>query len=143
MARNHCAVGLTCVNLWRMLGDEYKISTDPAYDKAGIRRVNLDPWYFTIPCKYGTIWPYGGDVLAIEIDYHNPTAQKVRAIPGVKVKHDGDKEKTFLFPLRLFADVARLCHPYRRPRLTPEQKAERAERLRQYHFQHRGSDQVS
>ena len=134
MGRDQRSDRLTCVDLWRTFGNEYKIVTDPAYDPTGIRRVNVDPWYFTIPCKFGTIWENGGDTLAVDIDYHDQIANKVRAIPGVTVKCDGDREKTFLFPLSLFARVARLVQPRRRRRMTPEQRAEAAKRLAKCHL---------
>ena len=125
---------MNCVDLWRTFGNEYKISTDPAYDSTGIRRDNLDPWYFTIPCKFGTIWAHGGDMLCVDIDYHDRTARKVGAIPGVRLKRDGDREKTYIFPAALFGEVAKLVKPHRRRQMTPEQRQEAAKRLAPYRF---------
>lgn len=117
-----------------MFGNEYKISTDPAYDPTGIRHDNLDPWYFTIPCKFGTIWAHGGKMLCIDIDYHDRIARKVGAIPGVRLKCDGDREKTFIFPVSLFGEVADLVKPRRRKQMTPKQRREAVKRLAPHRF---------
>ena len=125
---------MTCIDLWRTFGREYKIGTDPAYDTDGLRRANLDPWYFTVPCRFGTIWPHGGDMLCVDINYHARTAKKVGAIPGVRMKLDGDSEKTFIFPAAMFVEVAKLVKPYRRRQMTPEQREAAAKRLAPHRF---------
>ena len=134
MGRDKQAIGLTCVDLWRTFGSKYRIQTDPAYDPAGVRRENLDLWYFTIPCRFGTIWAHGGEMLCVDIDYHGRTARKVGAIPGVRLRFDGSREKTFIFPVALFGKVAKLVKPYRRRQLTPKQRAEAAKLLAPYRF---------
>ena len=126
--------GLTCVDLWRMFGDDYKITTDPAYEPTGINTSKLDPWYFTIPCKYGVIWPYGRQQLAICIDYHDQIANRVRALPGVWVLLDGDREKTFVFDVQMFKQVAAIVKPRKRKKLSSEQKNACSDRLRGHRF---------
>jgi hypothetical protein len=120
-----------CVNLREQFGDRFRIGHDPAAQTWGERR---DPWMLTIPCRRGVIYPHG-DLLAVEIDGHRRLAKRVAAIPGVSVYLDGDDEKTFLFPMEAFDAVAAVVRPKRRPQLTGQQRAERAERMRRVRAQ--------
>jgi hypothetical protein len=111
----------TCVNLCERFGDRYRVRHDPAADAPSQRK---DPWTMTIPCRSGAvIYPYGGDLLAVEIDYHTHLAKRLAAIPGVRPHQCGDGERTFLFPVELFDQVAKLVKPRLKRRLTPEQRA--------------------
>ena len=42
-----------------------------------------------------TIYPYGRDLLAVEVDHHPGVARKLLGIPGVTFHQDGEREKTF------------------------------------------------
>jgi hypothetical protein len=118
----------TCIDLRQRFGDRYRITWDPAYDSKGIHRDNLDPWYAQIPCRGGiTIYPVGGNDLAVECDYHRYLARRLAAIPGVVCTQDGDEEKTFRFPVDLFDQVAAIVEPKRRRVLTEDQKTRLAE----------------
>jgi hypothetical protein len=117
----------TCINLLALFGRDYRITFDPAYDPFHVPKDKLDPWMMQIPCERGIIYPFGGDRLAVEIDYRGPTARAVGALPGVVLHQDGDREKTFLFPLALFDKVAALVQPRKRRRLSPERRAALAE----------------
>jgi hypothetical protein len=88
----------------------------------------------TIPCRFGTICPHGGENLAIEVDGHPRIAKQVEAIPGVVLHQDGDDEKTFVFPLSLFDHVAAIVEPKRIKRLTDEQKSKLVEAGQFYQF---------
>lgn len=121
---------VSCIDLWRRFGHEYQVTIDPAYDAKGVRRDRLDPWYFVMLCKFGTIWPYGGDYLAVDVDHHPMAARKVSSLPLVSVLCDGDQEKTFLFPVSMFDQVAQAVRPRRRRKLSEEQRQACAARLR-------------
>ena len=121
------------IDLWRTFGDEFKITVDPSCTN-GMLRTDLDPWYFQIPCKYGTIWPWGRRQIAIDIDYHDQIANKVRAIPGVWAAHDGDREKTLVFDVSLFRQIANIVLPRKRRRLSADQRAACIEKLATYRF---------
>jgi hypothetical protein len=83
-----------------------------------------DPWMMTIPCRSGAvIYPYGGDLLAVELDHHPKMAKRLAVIPGIRPHQCGDGERTFLFPVELFDQVAALVKPRVKRRLTPEQRA--------------------
>src|SRR5262245_28284524 len=114
----------TCLNLWERFGREYRIGFDPAYDHRNVPRDKLDPWMMTIPCHKGVIYPFGGDVLAVEVDHHPSAAHKLVAVPGVRIHQDGGSggEITFTFPADSFDAVAAIVQPKRRRRLSPEQR---------------------
>ena len=44
---------------------------------------------------------------------HSKKANQVAAIPGVLVHQDGDDEKTFVFPVTLFPEIAAIVEPKR------------------------------
>lgn len=128
----------TCIDLAARFGGRYRITWDEA---AGPRPT--DPWLMQIPCQAGTIYPHGGDKLALELDYHRHLAKRVAAIPGVRLHQDGDHEKTFVFPSDLFDAVAAIVQPKRRRQLTPEQKQSAVDRLAKYQFRPAAQDQVT
>ena len=123
-----------CINLRQAYGEDFRIGIDPAYDAPGLHLDKLDPWCFILPCRYGCIWPYGGQVLAVDIDYHGRVAKKVAELRGVWVLCDGDREKTYLFHARMFDQVAALVMPRRRRKMSEEQKAANIDRLKPFQF---------
>jgi hypothetical protein len=74
-----------------------------------------------------------GDLLALEVDYHEHLAKRVAQLPGVRLHQAGDRERTYLFPVHLFDQVAEIVKPRRRRKcvLSPEQLARLAEHGRQ------------
>ena len=89
----------------------------------------------TIPGRFGTIYPYGRESLAVEVDGHPRIAKQVGSIPGIELHQDGDAEKTFVFPVNLFDQVAAIVEPRRVKRLTEEQRARLVEAGQVYRFQ--------
>jgi len=69
-----------------------------------------------------TIYPYGGDTLAVEVDRRPSIVARLTAIEGLQLHQDGDVEKTFLFDVSLFDQVAEVVKPRKRRRLTPTQR---------------------
>ena len=110
------------INLMQRFGKRYRISFDPAYDPKHRPNDKLDAWMMQIPCQRGTIYPYGGNELAVMVDYRPITAKQLADLPGVQLVQHGDHEKTFIFAVELFDEVAKLVKPRRRRRLTPEQR---------------------
>jgi len=125
---------LTCPNLRARFGDRYRITFDPAYDTKGRHRRTVDPWMMQLPCRFGVIYPHGGNLLAVEVDCHPKVAKALGAISGVVLYLDGDGEKTFLFPVDLFDQVAEVVKPYRRRQWTEEARRDVAERLARFQF---------
>jgi hypothetical protein len=118
----------TCVNLAARFGRDYKVTHDPAARSRGERR---DPWLAQLACRGRgvTIYPHGRDRLAVEVVGRPGVAKKLATTPGVELWQDGDGEKTFLFPVDRFTQVAAVVKPHRRRRLSAEQRAELAARL--------------
>jgi hypothetical protein len=114
---------MICLNLRERFGRRYRIAFDPCYDPKGVPRAKLDPWYMTLPCRLGIIYPVGADRLAVEVDYHPYIAKRLAALPGVVLTQDGDHEKTFTFPAEMFDQVAASVRPRRKKQLSAAQKA--------------------
>jgi hypothetical protein len=111
-----------CINLKERYGHRYRIAWDPA-DESGHRH----PWMMTMSCRRGTIYPYGGNLLAVDVDGHPITARRLAEL-GLRCTQDGDAEKTFVFPLERFEEVAALVLPRKR------RSSETADRLRSFRF---------
>jgi hypothetical protein len=117
----------TCLNLSELFGKRFRVSHDPAAVTPSDRK---DRWMMIIPCRTGAvIYPYGSNLLAVEIDYRTNLAKRLAAIPGVRLHQCGDREWTFVFALELFDQVAELVRPRRKRRQTPEQRAAGAANL--------------
>jgi hypothetical protein len=123
------------LNLVELFGDRYRITFDEAYNPSHVPRAKLDPWMMQIPCRGRgiTIYPHGGNVLAIEVDHRRNIAKALAALPGLKLWQDGD-EMTFLFDVALFPAVAEIVKPKRRPQYTAEQRDANRRRLANYAF---------
>jgi hypothetical protein len=119
-----------CINLRERLGNRFRISHDPAALTRGERN---DPWLMVVPCRFATIFPHGGDLLAVEANNHPRVAQQLAAL-GLQVWQNGDAEKTLLFGLDRFDEVADVVKPHRRRQWTEEQKQAVAQRLAPHLF---------
>lgn len=119
------------INLREQFGDRYRIGFDPAYDHRNVPRAKLDPSMMTIPCqgKGVTIYAYSDTHLAVDVDGRPGITKSLMTFPGLVLWQDGNIEKTFLFPVSLFPEVAQIVKPRRRPRLTDEQREARRQAL--------------
>jgi hypothetical protein len=86
---------------------EFRVTLDPAAES------RADPWLYQIPGRYGVIYPYGGDRLAVEVDGHPEIARRLGALRA-KLVQDGDDEKTFTFHVSLFKQVAGIIRVFRK-----------------------------
>ena len=111
-----------CINLMDRFGSKYKIGWDECYDPKGRPKEKLDPWYMTIPCERGTIYPHGDTKLGVMVDYRPITAKRLVESGVCELNQDGDHEKTFLFDISDFSIVAEIVKPRRKRRLTAEQR---------------------
>ena len=94
-----------CINLRERFGQQYRIGFDEAAENRN------DPWTMNFPCRWGTIYPHSAEMLALDLDGHPKVAKQVAVIPGIVLHQDGNEEKTFLFPVSLFDQVAALVEP--------------------------------
>jgi hypothetical protein len=127
---------MPCINLLEKFGKKYRITFDEAYDAWRVHRAKLDPWMMQIPCQGRgvTIYPHGASTLAVEVNRRPSIAAKMMALEGVRLYQDGDTEKTFLFEMSQFTEVAEIVKPRRKRILTEERRKELAGFARQYGF---------
>lgn len=120
---------MECVNLRERFGEQYHVRYEESYSIGGA--VRCDPWLQIIPCKYGHIFPHGGETLAVSVDGHPNIARKIAALCCCKVHQDGDfGELTALFDVSAFGLVAGIIRPRRRIQLSDEERERRRVLLR-------------
>lgn len=119
----------TCINLLQRFGARYRIGFDPAYDAKHRSRAVLDPWYMTILCKYGEIYPHGGDELVAEVRGHPMIRKRLCALDCVTINQLGDTEMSVRFLVVDFDRVASVPHPRKRYNLSPEALEQRRRNL--------------
>jgi len=110
-----------CLNLRALYGRRFRVTLEESADSWA------NPWYYQIKGTRGIVYPHSAKLLAVEIDNHNRIAKEL-ADMGLRCTQDGDQEKTFVFPLERFEEVAALVKLYRRPQLTEEQRKKLRER---------------
>jgi len=126
---------VSCINLNERFGDRYRLDLDPAfYEEYGRNARIRDPWYWRICCQHGHVYPHGGTRLGASSNCRGPIANSLAALSCVRVVQDGDDGINVVFDVSDFDQVAAILKPRRRRRLSPEQVAERTERLRKYQF---------
>ena len=122
-------LGKQPVDLRERFGGTYRIEHDPAaIHEPGGRK---NPWYFTIPCRNGHIYPHSDRLLAL---WWESSVRLDVKCPALRLHLDGDDEKVYLFAPKDFADVAQVAHPKRRRRLTASQRQKAIQRLRAFQF---------
>ena len=121
----------TCSNLLEVFGEDFRVTFDPAYDPRRVPRRCLDPWMLQLPCRGRgvTIYPFGGDRLAVEVDGRPGLAKKLTGTPDVEPWQDGDREKTCVFDVARFEAVAAVARPRKRRCLPEGQRQACARRL--------------
>jgi len=103
-----------CINLKEQFRKQYRIGHDPAakHEPGGM----ADPWLYTIPCKYGEIYPYGGERLALHCQGSTMRQTIKRRFPKFEIQNwSDDGEATFLFHVDDFEKLAKLVRPKRKP----------------------------
>jgi hypothetical protein len=117
---------ITCVNLREPFGDRFRVLLEePAASYA-------DPWCHTMPCRFGQIYPHGGDLLDFASNGRGSVAKRVAALPFTTVTQDGADGVNITFAFEHFDEVAAIVKPRRRRRLSDTQRAAACERLRKY-----------
>lgn len=76
------------------------------------------PWFVEIPCRYGLIYPKGGDIL---LAYCNRGIKRhVAKLDGLEHHQSDDDAEVFRFPVDLLDKVAAILKPRRRRTLDPD-----------------------
>ena len=105
---------MDCIDLTDRFGKQYRISFDPAYDPKSRPRDKLDRWMMVIEGQRGTIYPYGRNLLAVEVEGRPVTSRKLLTLLGTTVVQDGENFTAFTFDASLFAEVAIVVRSRRR-----------------------------
>jgi hypothetical protein len=71
---------MECINLQEQFGTRYRVTFDAAYSPKHVPRDKLDPWTMQVPCERGTVYPHGGDLLAVEVEGRRVTANRLRQL---------------------------------------------------------------
>jgi len=113
---------MSCVNLMQWYSKRFKIGWDPAYDPKHRPADKLDPWYMVVLCERGEIYPYGGNLLAAEVDGRPITAKRLRNLECTTVVQDGDDFVAVTFDAVDFDTIAELLKPRRRRQVSESEK---------------------
>ena len=110
----------TPIDLRKEFGHRWKIGLD----EAARGRWN-DPWLYTIECRYGEIFPWGGDKLAASTTGPGSVANRLLKLTNVEVMHDGCDGATVVFSRHSPAmrAVTGLMKPRRTRKASPAQLA--------------------
>lgn len=124
---------MNCVNLKREFGTKYRVRYEESYyAEYGETARREDPRLMIIPCRNGHICPWGGRELAACTRHSGPVASALKALPFATVAQEGDDGCTVVFDAQHLETVAEIMKPRIRRRLSPEERAIRAQRLREY-----------
>lgn len=112
-------------------GDRFRITSEETAIKGG----KWDPWLAQIRCRYGHIYPHGGDALGVAVDSGRVIiAGRIRKLPFVEVTQDGDGgELNAVFHRRDLETVLEIMRPYRRKQFSEETLAKFRENLAKMH----------
>jgi len=91
-----------------------------------------DDRIYSIQCRNGDIEPYTMTTLCCFQSLKSKQAKTwmKKKLPNYcKITQNGDTEMVFVFPLHMLDEIADIVHVYRRHKLSPEQRARKAEQL--------------
>lgn len=89
----------------------------------GTRGRGHEPWLLMIPCRHGRIYPHGGAYLGASTDHRGPIANRLTALPFVRIVQNGDDGINVVFRVDDFDQIAELMRPKRRRKLPPAHSA--------------------
>jgi hypothetical protein len=108
----------TPIDLRAEFGHRWKIGLDEA-----ARGRWTDPWNFKVLCRYGEIVPWGNGLLAASTARAGAVANRLKALAGVEVVHDGDDGATVTFTIAVVKAVAVVMKPRTVRKVSPAQMA--------------------
>ena len=125
---------MNCINVKQRFGEKYRVDYEESYyAQYGPNARVEDSAYRILLCRNGHICPWGGSNLAACTDRPGRTVNRLKALPFTTVAQDGTDGANVVFDVAHFDEVAEIMRPRKRRRrdLTPEQRAELVERMRQ------------
>jgi len=128
---------MECINLRDRFGDRFRIGFDPAYDPARRPKDKLDPWMMLLEFPRGSIYPHGGELLAVEVEGRRFLRKRLLQLRCLGLKQDGDDFQGWTFHVADLDAVAEIVRPRRRRTLSDVQMALLRERGQRSRFQSR------
>ena len=108
----------------------YKTQYDPSYYAETNAEAKGDGrWYVEIPCKYGLIYPMGGNRL--QVYFSSRLEDKIKAIYGAFPKNSDPGARVYIFPVSELEKVAGIVKPRKRRKGGPGASPERMRELRE------------
>jgi hypothetical protein len=126
----------TCVNLQQEFGDRYRVTRDPASTPRG---ATDDPWNQRIPTRSGEIYPFGAELLVVEVEGHRKPRGQLSRLECCKPHQTGDEFGSFRFDAKHFDQIAEIVKPRKRWQVSEEERQRLAEMSAKYGFKG-GSD---
>ncbi len=117
--------GADCLNL----GRRFVVRFDPAYDPRHRPADCLDPWMMLMHSRFGTIYPHGRRVLAVDVEGRPSIRKRLDSLDCCRRYVVGERFATWLFRLRDFEQVAQVVRPARKRGWTEADRRKSAERL--------------
>ena len=119
-----------CINLLEEFGRRFRVGFDPAYDPRNRPTDKLDPWAMVLASRFATIYPHGGNLLAVEVEGRPSIRRQLDAVADCQRHLTGERFGCWLFPLRCFERVAVIVQPARKRVWTDSERKDRAEGLK-------------
>jgi hypothetical protein len=113
---------MDCINLQQKFGTRYRITFDPSYSPKHVPRDKLDPWMMQIPCQRGVVYPYGGDLLAVEVEDRAQTRKKLRELECTTSVQEGHDFTAVTFAVAGFDEIAAIVKPRRRRQISEKER---------------------
>jgi hypothetical protein len=115
------------MDLRTRFGDHYRIGWEASGSTRSGWPKSERSWLLELRCRYGIVYPYGGEILAAWTDRPRIGA-KLRALACV-LRARGDAETVVTFHVNDAEAVFRILKPYRRRRLSDAQRLRNIENL--------------
>jgi hypothetical protein len=114
---SHSLAPINCPDLRWLVRGIYRVGRDPAAE-AGVN----DPWMVTLPGRYGLIYPFGRDRLAVEISDQRIASRVAAALDGAKPYQRGWWHWCYTFPVSHLGVVAAIIQPAKVRRMSAAAK---------------------
>jgi hypothetical protein len=120
------------INLKERFGQKYRIGYDQAV--ASYPELKSDPDYQIILCRFGEIYAFSSDLLAVWVRGGKRIAKMISQIPELKFHNNGEGEAIFQFKPELLDRVGQFVGIRKRRQLSPEAKAKLLSMSQQFGF---------
>jgi hypothetical protein len=101
----------TCVDLEALFGDQYRLRKEADGVTWFETPEHERPWLLELACRYGIVYPHGGDVLAVTVTSRR-IGRQVSTLPCI-VSRRGEVELVVTFHVGDAEQVLALLRPYR------------------------------